>query len=83
MWLVIVIVSSLGLDILALIGPFAVAKELFCDAYAEAATVSIKANVAEHVSDIEVGDNELVHQGATIFGSWRELTNEESRIGRL
>jgi hypothetical protein len=31
MWLVIVIVLSLGLGILALIGLLAVAKELFCD----------------------------------------------------
>jgi multidrug resistance efflux pump len=82
MWLVIVIVLSIGLGILVLIGLLAVAKELFCDAYAEAAAVSVKANVARPVSEIEVRDNQLVHQGATISGSWRELANEGLRIGR-
>jgi membrane fusion protein (multidrug efflux system) len=37
------------------------------DAYAQAATVSISANVAGRVSDIEVRDNELVQRGATLF----------------
>jgi membrane fusion protein, multidrug efflux system len=37
------------------------------DAYAQAATVSISANVAGRVSEIEVRDNELVHRGATLF----------------
>jgi membrane fusion protein, multidrug efflux system len=37
------------------------------DAYAQAATVSISANVAGRVSSIEVHDNELVHRGATLF----------------
>jgi membrane fusion protein, multidrug efflux system len=53
------------------------------DAYAEAATVSINANEARCVSEIEVRDNEFVHQDATLFGSWRELPNEEAAwIGR-
>src|SRR6202166_2342430 len=37
------------------------------DAYAQAATVSISANVAGRVSEIEVRDNELVQRGATLF----------------
>jgi membrane fusion protein (multidrug efflux system) len=37
------------------------------DAYAQAATVSISANVAGRVSEIEVSDNEPVHRGATPF----------------
>src|ERR1700722_855581 len=37
------------------------------DAYAQAATVSISANVAGRVSEIEVRDNELVRRGATLF----------------
>jgi membrane fusion protein, multidrug efflux system len=37
------------------------------DAYAQAATVSISANVAGRVSEIEVRDNELVHRGAPLF----------------
>jgi membrane fusion protein (multidrug efflux system) len=37
------------------------------DAYAQAATVSISANVGGRVSEIEVRDNELVHRGATLF----------------
>jgi membrane fusion protein, multidrug efflux system len=37
------------------------------DAYAQAATVSISANVGGRVSDIEVRDNELVQRGATLF----------------
>src|ERR1700688_3614477 len=37
------------------------------DAYAQAATVSISANVAGRVSEIEVRDNQLVHCGATLF----------------
>jgi membrane fusion protein (multidrug efflux system) len=37
------------------------------DAYAQAATVSISANVAGRVSEIAVRDNELVHRGATLF----------------
>jgi membrane fusion protein, multidrug efflux system len=37
------------------------------DAYAQAATVSISANVAGRVSEINVRDNELVHRGATLF----------------
>src|ERR1700693_908950 len=34
------------------------------DAYAQAATVSISANVAGRVSEIEVRDNEIVQRGA-------------------
>src|ERR1700676_4986114 len=37
------------------------------DAYAQAATVSISANVAGRVIEIEVRDNELVQRGATLF----------------
>src|ERR1700723_3157916 len=37
------------------------------DAYAQAATVSISANVGGRVSEIEVADNELVQRGATLF----------------
>jgi membrane fusion protein (multidrug efflux system) len=37
------------------------------DAYAQAATVSISANVAGRVSEIEVRDNQLVQRGATLF----------------
>jgi membrane fusion protein (multidrug efflux system) len=37
------------------------------DAYAQAATVSISANVGGRVSKIEVRDNELVQRGATLF----------------
>jgi membrane fusion protein, multidrug efflux system len=37
------------------------------DAYAQAATVSISANVAGRVIEIDVHDNELVHRGATLF----------------
>jgi membrane fusion protein (multidrug efflux system) len=37
------------------------------DAYAQAATVSISANVAGRVSEIEVRDNEVVQRGATLF----------------
>jgi membrane fusion protein, multidrug efflux system len=37
------------------------------DAYAQAATVSISANIAGRVSEIEVRDNDLVHRGATLF----------------
>src|SRR5258708_39455543 len=37
------------------------------DAYAQAATVSISANVAGRVSEIEVRDNELVRRGAALF----------------
>src|SRR6202162_5673804 len=37
------------------------------DAYAQAATGSISANVAGRVSEIEVRDNELVQRGATLF----------------
>jgi membrane fusion protein (multidrug efflux system) len=37
------------------------------DAYAQAATVSISANVAGRVSGIEVHDNEAVQRGATLF----------------
>src|SRR6202035_664932 len=37
------------------------------DAYAQAATVSISANVGGQVREIEVRDNELVHRGATLF----------------
>src|SRR5882724_1677247 len=36
-------------------------------AYAQAATVSISANVGGRVSEIEVRDNEFVHRGATLF----------------
>jgi membrane fusion protein, multidrug efflux system len=37
------------------------------DAYAQAATVSISANVGGQVSEIQVHDNELVRRGATLF----------------
>ena len=37
------------------------------DAYAQAATVSISANVGGRVSEIAVHDNELVQRGATLF----------------
>src|SRR5580692_4106541 len=37
------------------------------DAYAQAATVSISANVAGRVIEIDVHDNEFVHRGATLF----------------
>src|ERR1700732_598714 len=37
------------------------------DAYAQAATVSISANVAGRVIEIGVRDNELVQRGATLF----------------
>src|ERR1700690_122214 len=37
------------------------------DAYAQAATVSISANIAGRVIEIEVRDNEFVHRGATLF----------------
>src|ERR1700726_873076 len=37
------------------------------DAYAQAATVSISANVGGRVSEIEVRDNELVQRGPTLF----------------
>jgi membrane fusion protein (multidrug efflux system) len=37
------------------------------DAYAQAATVSISANVGGRVSEVEVRDNELVQRGATLF----------------
>jgi membrane fusion protein (multidrug efflux system) len=37
------------------------------DAYAQAATVSISANVAGRVTEIAVRDNELVQRGATLF----------------
>ena len=37
------------------------------DAYAQAATVSISADVGGRVSEVEVRDNELVHRGATLF----------------
>jgi membrane fusion protein, multidrug efflux system len=37
------------------------------DAYAQAATVSISANVAGRVSEIEVRDNDLVQRGAALF----------------
>jgi membrane fusion protein (multidrug efflux system) len=37
------------------------------DAYAQAATVSISANVGGQVSEIVVRDNELVRRGATLF----------------
>jgi membrane fusion protein, multidrug efflux system len=37
------------------------------DAYAQAATVSISANVGGPVSEIAVRDNELVQRGATLF----------------
>src|SRR5580704_9879764 len=37
------------------------------DAYAQAATVSISANVGGRFSEIEVRDNELVQRGATLF----------------
>jgi membrane fusion protein (multidrug efflux system) len=37
------------------------------DAYAQAATVSISANVAGRVSEIGVRDNEVVQRGATLF----------------
>jgi membrane fusion protein (multidrug efflux system) len=37
------------------------------DAYAQAATVSISANVGGRVSEVEVRDNEFVQRGATLF----------------
>jgi membrane fusion protein (multidrug efflux system) len=37
------------------------------DAYAQAATVSISANVSGRVSEIDVRDNDLVQRGATLF----------------
>ena len=37
------------------------------DAYAQAATVSISADVGGRVSEIDVRDNELVQRGATLF----------------
>src|ERR1700691_538261 len=37
------------------------------DAYTQAATVSISANVGGRVSEIEVRDNELVQRGTTLF----------------
>ena len=37
------------------------------DAYAQAATVSISANVAGRVSEIDIRDNEFVHRSATLF----------------
>jgi membrane fusion protein (multidrug efflux system) len=37
------------------------------DAYAQAATVSISANVSGRVSEIDVHDNEIVRRGATLF----------------
>jgi membrane fusion protein (multidrug efflux system) len=37
------------------------------DAYAQAATVSISADVGGRVSEIAVHDNELVHRGAVLF----------------
>jgi len=37
------------------------------DAYAQAATVSISANVGGRVGEIEVRDNEVVRRGATLF----------------
>jgi membrane fusion protein (multidrug efflux system) len=46
------------------------------DAYAQAATVSISADVGGRVSEIEVRDNELVRRGATLF----KLDDEPFRI---
>src|SRR5882724_12851628 len=37
------------------------------DAYAQAATVSISANVGGRVSEIDVRDNELVQRGTALF----------------
>lgn len=37
------------------------------DAYTQAATVSISANVAGRVSEVDVHDNEIVQRGATLF----------------
>jgi membrane fusion protein (multidrug efflux system) len=37
------------------------------DAYTQAATVSISANVAGRVSEVDVRDNEIVRRGATLF----------------
>jgi membrane fusion protein (multidrug efflux system) len=37
------------------------------DAYAQAATVSISANVGGRVSEVEVRDNQIVQRGATLF----------------
>jgi membrane fusion protein, multidrug efflux system len=37
------------------------------DAYAQAATVSISARVAGHVTEIDVHDNQVVQRGATLF----------------
>jgi membrane fusion protein (multidrug efflux system) len=37
------------------------------DAYAQAATVSVSANVGGRVSEIDVRDNDLVQRGATLF----------------
>jgi MarR family transcriptional regulator for hemolysin len=54
------------------------------DAYAQAATVSISANVAGRVSEIDVRDNEFVHRGATLFRLDRRLRRlGVSRVGWL
>src|SRR5271156_1783246 len=63
MWLAAIVVLAGGAYLYLTSGRY----ESTDDAYTQAATVSISANVAGRVSGIEVRDNELVQRGATLF----------------
>jgi membrane fusion protein (multidrug efflux system) len=63
MWLGAAIVVAAGLYFYFTNGRY----ESTDDAYTQAATVSISANVAGRVSEVDVHDNELVRRGAILF----------------
>jgi membrane fusion protein, multidrug efflux system len=63
MWLAPVVIVGVGLYVYLSSGRY----QSTDDAYTQAATVSISANVAGRVSEVDVADNALVRRGATLF----------------
>jgi membrane fusion protein (multidrug efflux system) len=63
MWLAPIVLVGVGLYVYLSSGRY----QSTDDAYTQAATVSISANVAGRVSEVDVRDNALVRRGATLF----------------
>ena len=63
MWLAPLVIVGVGLYVYLSSGRY----QSTDDAYTQAATVSISANVAGRVSEVDVRDNAVVRRGATLF----------------
>src|SRR5271167_2951613 len=63
MWLAVVVIVGGGAYFYVTTGRY----QSTDDAYTQAATVSISANVAGRVSEVAVHDNEMVRRGAVLF----------------